>query len=40
LISRPAPSAKPSLPVYNAGSSLVPGSSVLAVALPIILGLF
>ncbi|KAJ5619260.1 hypothetical protein N7510_003244 [Penicillium lagena] len=40
LISHPAPSAKPPMPVYNAGSSLVPGSGVLAVALPIILGLF
>ncbi|KAJ5836605.1 hypothetical protein N7447_002631 [Penicillium robsamsonii] len=34
-----SPSAVPSVPVFNAGSSLVPGS-VLAVALPVILAFF
>ncbi|KAJ5913264.1 hypothetical protein N7504_002147 [Penicillium tannophilum] len=40
LIQRPAPSATPSsMPVYNAGSSMTP-SSLLALALPIMAGIF
>ncbi|KAJ5381583.1 uncharacterized protein N7496_004011 [Penicillium cataractarum] len=41
LIQHPAPTSAPSsVPVFNAGSALAPGSSFLAAALPIILGLF
>ncbi|KAJ5182856.1 hypothetical protein N7492_000472 [Penicillium capsulatum] len=41
LIPHPAPSSSPSYtPAYNAGSALAPSSSLLAAALPIILGLF
>ncbi|KAJ5672639.1 hypothetical protein N7507_001766 [Penicillium longicatenatum] len=40
LIQRPAPSATPSsMPIYNAGSTMAP-TSLLALALPIIAGLF
>ncbi|KAJ6110288.1 hypothetical protein N7486_002523 [Penicillium sp. IBT 16267x] len=40
LVQRPAPSATPSsMPVYNAGSSMTP-SSLLALALPIMAGIF
>ncbi|KAJ5947475.1 hypothetical protein N7466_000490 [Penicillium verhagenii] len=40
LINRPAPSVTPSpMPMYNAGSAMAP-SSLLALALPIMLGIF
>lgn len=38
-IQHPAPTATPTMPVFNAGSALAP-SSFLAVILPVILGLF
>ncbi|KAJ5238913.1 hypothetical protein N7468_003532 [Penicillium chermesinum] len=44
LIPRPGPSTTPSIPsgipAYNAGSAISPSSSLLALALPIVLGLF
>ncbi|KAJ5099515.1 hypothetical protein N7532_006516 [Penicillium argentinense] len=40
LIPHPAPSVTPSQPVYNAGSTMAPSSSLMALALPIILGFF
>lgn len=40
LIQRPAPTSAPSsVPVFNAGAALAPGSSFLTIALPIVLGL-
>ncbi|KAJ5775398.1 uncharacterized protein N7511_000409 [Penicillium nucicola] len=43
LIPRPAASASPAasaMPVYNGAASMAPGSSVLAVALPLVLAFF
>ncbi|KAJ5906806.1 uncharacterized protein N7473_003722 [Penicillium subrubescens] len=41
FIQHPAPTAMPSsVPVFNAGSAVTPGSSFMAIALPVILGLF
>ncbi|KAF3396317.1 hypothetical protein F1880_006904 [Penicillium rolfsii] len=41
FVQQPAPTAMPSpMPVFNAGSALTPGSSLMAIALPVILGFF
>ncbi|OGE56778.1 hypothetical protein PENARI_c002G09177 [Penicillium arizonense] len=43
LIPRPAPSASPApsvMPIFNGASSMAPGSSILAVALPLVMAFF